>query len=69
VIPGVLCPDIFAFRKKSGIKETIKERSWMSFVSHLDPKGGFSALMSCTDELSFGMRAGFPVVSKDIDAL
>lgn len=40
----------------------------MSFVSHLDPKGGFSALMSCTDELSFGMRAGFPVVSKDIGA-
>lgn len=56
VIPGVLAPDIRILCQKSGSPSLAIEPMIVSSTD-LEPKGGFSAVTSCTDDAVFGIRA------------
>jgi len=61
MIPCILCPYIRLFCEKS--RRLNKSHGRRCEAAHLDPNGGFSAPMLCTDEANFGIRAGDSQIS------
>lgn len=52
MIPSILSPYVCVFCEES---DNLDDGSEQCNGAHLDPKGGFSALISCTEEVNFGI--------------
>lgn len=54
MIPRILGPNVRIFSQESD-RYVGAQHKRNDYPGHLEPNGGFSALMSCTDDVSFGI--------------